>query len=127
MLCFFLLSGRSARALVTALAGVLASLHAGPAAAQPDTPPGASGWRSAFEAYLPHDEVRLQSWREANDRVGLIGGWRAYAREAQAPAGPAAPASQAPGSPAVTPGPALVPQRAAASAPAGAAPAAHSH
>jgi hypothetical protein len=25
-------------------------------------------------------------WREANDRVERIGGWRAYAREAQAPA-----------------------------------------
>jgi len=24
-------------------------------------------------------------WREANDRVGRIGGWRAYAREANAP------------------------------------------
>jgi hypothetical protein len=26
------------------------------------------------------------SWRDANDRVGRIGGWRAYAREAQSAA-----------------------------------------
>jgi hypothetical protein len=31
-------------------------------------------------------------WREANERVGRIGGWRAYAREASSPA-PAAAAS----------------------------------
>lgn len=32
------------------------------------------------------------AWREANDRVERIGGWRAYAREANAPA----PAASAP-------------------------------
>ncbi|MEQ1685746.1 MAG: hypothetical protein ABL916_19035 [Burkholderiaceae bacterium] len=34
------------------------------------------------------------SWREANDKVARIGGWRVYAREAQQPE-PAAPASSA--------------------------------
>lgn len=37
------------------------------------------------------------SWREANDNVRAIGGWRAYAREANAPEPAAsAPASAAP-------------------------------
>lgn len=36
------------------------------------------------------------SWREANDTTARIGGWRAYAREAQQPdaAGPALPAGE---------------------------------
>lgn len=49
---------------------------------------------------------RVGSWRDANDLTGRIGGWRAYAREAQdrgsgaavpgaAPAASAAPASPA--------------------------------
>ena len=29
------------------------------------------------------------SWREANDNVGRIGGWRTYLREAQQPDAPA--------------------------------------
>lgn len=35
-------------------------------------------------------------WREANQRVARIGGWRAYAREAAAPAPAAVPASGVP-------------------------------
>ncbi|HVK33399.1 MAG TPA: hypothetical protein VM845_12975 [Burkholderiaceae bacterium] len=31
-------------------------------------------------------EAAPLAWREANERVERIGGWRAYAREAQAPA-----------------------------------------
>lgn len=49
--------------------------------------------RSAFAGYRRFDaESPPLAWREASDRVERIGGWRAYAREAQAPA-PAAPAS----------------------------------
>lgn len=42
-------------------------------------------YRSTFEGYRPYaDEgVTATSWREANDRVGRIGGWRAYAAEIQ--------------------------------------------
>ncbi len=32
----------------------------------------------ANKAYTEHE---VKSWREANDRVGQIGGWRAYAKE----------------------------------------------
>ncbi|MBE0613642.1 MAG: hypothetical protein IH604_08250 [Burkholderiales bacterium] len=42
-------------------------------------------YRSSLSGYrlLPDEEVR--SWKESNDEVGRIGGWRAYAKEAQAP------------------------------------------
>lgn len=40
-------------------------------------------FRSSFTEYVPYSEQSIESWREANDRVGEIGGWRVYAREAQ--------------------------------------------
>ena len=46
---------------------------------------------SAFTAYRRHAEVEPIGWRDANDTVARIGGWRAYAREAAA-ASPAPPA-----------------------------------
>lgn len=36
-----------------------------------------------FEHYRPWRDETLQDWREANDQVGKIGGWRSYLREAQ--------------------------------------------
>ena len=47
-----------------------------------------TGYRSAFEGYRSFKDQPVQSWREANDLVGQIGGWQAYAREGQG--GPAA-------------------------------------
>ena len=38
-------------------------------------------YRSAFTSYEPYQEQKVQSWREANDKVGEIGGWRVYAKE----------------------------------------------
>jgi hypothetical protein len=50
-------------------------------------------YESAFARYRPNAEVEVGSWREANDRVGRIGGWRVYGREATAdPAREQAPA-----------------------------------
>lgn len=49
--------------------------------------------RSALSGYRRHAEAEPKSWREANDAVARIGGWRAYAREAAAAA--SAPASGA--------------------------------
>ncbi|MEO8204402.1 MAG: hypothetical protein ABI630_11080 [Betaproteobacteria bacterium] len=69
-------------------------------------------YRSAFADYRPLDEAPVGDWRAANDEVGRIGGWRAYAREAQAPDKPTAvpaPASAAPPTaapPAAVPAPA---------------------
>ena len=55
-------------------------------------------YRLAFNGYKPlTSEAPPLSWREANDAVLRIGGWRAYAREANAPAASSpAPAASAP-------------------------------
>ena len=42
-------------------------------------------YRSPFAAYQADKIEEPRSWRDVNDRVGSIGGWRVYAREAQAP------------------------------------------
>jgi len=47
-------------------------------------------YHSALERYQPYKEQPVQSWRDANDNVGRIGGWRVYAKEAAAPEGGAA-------------------------------------
>lgn len=61
-------------------------------------------FQSTLAAYQRHAEQPVGSWREANDTVNRIGGWRAYAREARQPEAPATnsvppkPASPAPAS-----------------------------
>ena len=54
---------------------------------------------SAFAAYRGHVEAVPIGWKEANDTVARIGGWRAYAREAAepSPVAPSAPAAAASG------------------------------
>lgn len=55
---------------------------------------------SALARYRSAGDVKVGSWREANDIVARIGGWRVYAREAAQPEAPTAPApaaSQPPG------------------------------
>ncbi len=42
------------------------------------SPPVPIGYSSIFNQYVPFDHVPDIGWREANDRVGEIGGWRAY-------------------------------------------------
>lgn len=42
-------------------------------------------YRSAFQGYRPNAEAEVGNWKEANDRVGRIGGWRVYAKEAMQP------------------------------------------
>lgn len=77
-----------------ALSSALLTLAA--SAQTPDAPPargamplldGAAavvpgGYRSAMEGYQSYSETRMVPWKEANDTVGKIGGWRAYAKEA---------------------------------------------
>jgi hypothetical protein len=49
---------------------------------------------SAFGGHKRIADTPVVPWRAANDRAARIGGWRAYAREAQAPEAPAsAPAA----------------------------------
>jgi hypothetical protein len=38
---------------------------------------------SAFDGYKPYTDEPLANWRAANDTTARIGGWRAYARQAQ--------------------------------------------
>ena len=38
-------------------------------------------YSSVLENYQPYSTQQVQAWRESNDNVGRIGGWRAYAKE----------------------------------------------
>lgn len=42
-------------------------------------------YRSAFQGYRPNAEAEVGKWKETNDKVGRIGGWRVYAKEAAQP------------------------------------------
>ena len=55
-------------------------------------------YQSSFSQYRRLDDGKVISWREANDTVTRIGGWRVYAREAQQPdaAPSAAPSASVP-------------------------------
>ena len=88
-----------------------------PADATAATPP--TMYLSPFADYRPLGEDKTTAWKDANDTVGKIGGWRAYAREAaeatkareavttrKAPdteAGKAKPAPAAPANPPASP------------------------
>jgi hypothetical protein len=56
-------------------------------------------YASPLQAYKAYADQPVESWREANDRVGRIGGWRAYAKEIQT----GEPAKDVPQEPAKTP------------------------
>ena len=43
------------------------------------------GYTSPIADYKPFVDEKVTSWKAANDKVGQIGGWRAYAKEAQQP------------------------------------------
>jgi hypothetical protein len=63
---------------------------AGSPAARPDPlDPKASvpalSYNSSFARYRAFADDKPLSWREANEAVARIGGWRVYAREAQQP------------------------------------------
>lgn len=42
-------------------------------------------YTSPVADYQPFIDEKITSWKAANDKVGQIGGWRAYAKEAQQP------------------------------------------
>ena len=71
--------------VLVASAGLSAFAQSTPA--QPGAPstaaPSQLGFRSTFEAYKPFTDESVGSWKDANDTVGRIGGWRAYAKEAR--------------------------------------------
>jgi hypothetical protein len=64
--------------------------HAQPAPGAVSTAPASSAsaavplqYFSIFDRYQPFKDQPLLPWREANDAVEKIGGWRFYAKEAQ--------------------------------------------
>lgn len=80
----------------------------------------ASIYRSALALPPATERAKAPSWRQANDEVARIGGWRAYAREAQQPdpapqSGAPAEATKAPPQPM----PATMPQALQRGAPQG--------
>lgn len=42
-------------------------------------------YRSTLHSYQRFSEEKVGSWRDANDNVGRIGGWREYAKESRQP------------------------------------------
>ncbi len=38
-------------------------------------------YRSLISTYEPYNDQAVRPWREANDRVQRIGGWRSYAKD----------------------------------------------
>lgn len=61
--------------------------------------------RSSLAAYRALAADERVPWREANDRVGHIGGWRSYLREAQRPDADPGPAEHRhPATPPASPG-----------------------
>lgn len=77
-------------------------LLAGTAAAQsPALPikpamPTRLQYTSTLSGYQGYADEPVQPWRDANDRVGRIGGWKVYAKEK---ASGVAPAAEAPATP----------------------------
>ncbi len=48
-------------------------------------------YTSPVADYQSFVDEKITSWKAANDKVGQIGGWRAYAKEAQQPENTPAP------------------------------------
>ncbi len=68
---------------VLLVSAVSAQTPAAPSTAPVPQAAAASGqYRSALEDYQPYRESKPVPWKEANDTVGKIGGWRVYAKEA---------------------------------------------
>ena len=101
----------AAIACASVTAPVIAPAIAQPAPAAPAAPPASSTRLDPTDARVPVPQVQHRSalagyraltdvpaipWREANDTVTRIGGWRSYAREARAPQPPASAPAAAP-------------------------------
>jgi hypothetical protein len=92
-------------ATLLAMAASVGAQTSVPARLDPSSPAAsvpAAAYRSALSGYQRYQEQPASSWKEANDTVNRIGGWRVYAREASQSAAPSAAASAA--KPASAPG-----------------------
>lgn len=82
-------------------AGASAHAQSAPTPTRPDPlNPGAAvpaaTHATALARYRSAGDAKVGSWREANDTVARIGGWRVYAREAAQPEAVPAPAASQP-------------------------------
>ena len=68
-------------ACISAVLGQVQAAAPDPANANAVIP--ATTYRSPFAEYRPLGEDKNTAWKDANDTVGKIGGWRVYAREAE--------------------------------------------
>lgn len=88
------------RCLATACSALTATAFAqqpAPAAVRPPVADAApsSVYRSAWSGYRPFADEKVISWKDANDEVRRIGGWRTYLRESQGqPSGSAGAATE---------------------------------
>ena len=80
-------------ACLTLLAATGAQAQTAPPAA-----PAPEPYRSALDGYQRFNDEKVAPWKESNDTVGRIGGWKAYAKEAQGPSAET-PAKSAPADP----------------------------
>ena len=76
-----LLVGFSLFTLLASHANAQTKVPASPALATAATP---TPLKSAFEGYQAYSDDKMTNWRTANDEVARIGGWREYAKQAQA-------------------------------------------
>lgn len=92
---YFLWACVAALASMAALAASAQTAPEATVAAGPASRTSASAYVSALQDFQSFKEEKMQPWRQVNDTVGRIGGWRAYAKEAQQPSGhsDAAPAA----------------------------------
>lgn len=63
--------------------GLMASMVAGAQPASVNNTGAPETYRSAFEGYQVFSNDKVANWKDANDTVGEIGGWRVYAQEAR--------------------------------------------
>lgn len=85
------------------LAAAAGAQSVAPSAVQPASAP--PPYRSPLADYRAFTDEAVIPWREANDTVGRIGGWREYARESSQPAASTAQ-PDTPAAPAASPAPA---------------------
>lgn len=70
-------------AIPLACAWLVLSPSAKAAEEKPAAVPEASSAPAPFDLYRPWRDEPVADWRQANDRVGEVGGWRTYLRESQ--------------------------------------------
>lgn len=56
---------------------------------KPSPPPSPTALATPFDKYQAWQDEPVQDWRQSNDRVGEVGGWRTYLRESFPDSSPA--------------------------------------